>query len=252
MNPLARAFSHLLRLPPQPGPPPGDEAAAMVFRASPKFLRCRTAVWAVCACLLLGAGSVPLIMALAMPFPKAGDAEALMLFGSGLLFFLALLLAALWLTIRIDYAWRWYVLTDRSLRVREGVWHVREITVTFANVQNLSVEQGPVQRLFGISDVKVDTAGGGGANARNSAHGQPGNSLHTARLRGLDNADEVKALIQKRLRGRRDAGLGDLDDDVPSAEAAAGVSPETIWAAAEFAAEAKALRAAAEALAARA
>ena len=66
------------------------------------------------------------------------------------------------LVIKLDYELRWYLITDRSLRIREGIWSVREITLTFANVQNVSVTQGPVQRLFGVSEVVVETAGGGG------------------------------------------------------------------------------------------
>lgn len=252
--PVATAFSSLLRLPPPPDPPPGDEATAIVFRASRKFLAYRTTGWAVLGVVLLAVAAVPLLIALTERFPTTEQASVMRQIGLGVLAGAMGLLAVIWLILRLDYAWRWYVVTDRSLRIREGVWQVREMTVTFANVQNISVEQGPLQRLFGISDVRVDTAGGGGATAHAAQRGRigAGRNLHTAWLRGLDNAPEVRAAIQQRLRGRLDAGLGDPED------AAAGpgggeeaLSPELVWGAAEILAEARALRNVAQHFAAR-
>ena len=40
--------------------------------------------------------------------------------------------------VRLDFEKRWYLVTDRSLRVREGVVNVREMTIMFANIQNIS------------------------------------------------------------------------------------------------------------------
>jgi uncharacterized membrane protein YdbT with pleckstrin-like domain len=121
--------------------------------------------------------------------------------------------AMFYVTARLDYEMRWYVLTERSLRVREGVWIVRELTLTFANVQNVHVLQGPLQRLFGFSDILVETAGGGS--------GQKEQKLvdsHRAVLRGITDPAEVRDLILKLVRRYRSAGLGDRDE----AQAAAG------------------------------
>ncbi|MFN0130500.1 MAG: PH domain-containing protein [Verrucomicrobiales bacterium] len=249
--PVADAFSRLLRLPPPPSPPPGDEDSALVFRASRKYLTYRTAAWGVTAGLLL----LPLSgIALILWNVSSGDATkdaTIRALALTVLGFAVLQLAVSYALLRIDYAWRWYVVTDRSLRVREGVLHVREMTVTFANIQNLSIEQGPLQRIFGISDLRVDTAGGGGSAAHAAAgHGKPGPNLHSACLRGLDNPDTVRGAIQQRLRGRTDAGLGDPEDAV-AADALHPLewSPDLIWAASEMLAEAKALAAAASDLA---
>jgi uncharacterized membrane protein YdbT with pleckstrin-like domain len=81
------------------------------------------------------------------------------------------------------------------------------MTITFANIQNISVDQGPVQRALRIADLKVETAGGGPSNPKH-----PGQNLHTAYFRGIDNAQEVRTLIQDRLRHLKDAGLGDHED----------------------------------------
>jgi uncharacterized membrane protein YdbT with pleckstrin-like domain len=63
--------------------------------------------------------------------------------------------------LHLRYDTTWYVFTDRSLRIRRGIWVIHETTITFENVQNVAVAQGPVQRYFGIADVIVQTAGGG-------------------------------------------------------------------------------------------
>jgi uncharacterized membrane protein YdbT with pleckstrin-like domain len=107
---------------------------------------------------------------------------------------------------------RWYIVTDRSLRIREGILRVREMTLTFANVQNITVRQGPLQRILGLADVVVRTAGGGGSSETHGGGGTVGESMHVGKLRAVDNAVEVRDLILERLRRWRDSGLGDPDD----------------------------------------
>jgi uncharacterized membrane protein YdbT with pleckstrin-like domain len=120
--------------------------------------------------------------------------------------------AVFYTTTRLNYDLRWYVITDRSLLIREGVWVTREITLTFANAQNVRVTQGPLQRLFGFSNVEVDTAGGAGGGGGHQ--GGQGTRPHRAVLRGLDNPDSVRNLVLEQLRRHRTAGLGDPDDGV--------------------------------------
>lgn len=110
---------------------------------------------------------------------------------------------------RLDYELRWYIVTDRSLRIRAGLAAVQETTMSFANVQQVVVTQGPLQRLLGLADVRVQSAGGGGD--RSDEHGR-GDSLHTGVFHGVDNANEIRDLVQERLRAFRQTGLGDPDD----------------------------------------
>jgi len=112
--------------------------------------------------------------------------------------------------IRLDYEQRWYLVTDRSLRIRAGVWNVREMTLSFANIQQITLQQGPLQRLLGLADLVVTTAGGGAPIA--GQPGQPSTPWHTGILRAVDNADEIRDLMQERLRQLKSAGTGDHDD----------------------------------------
>jgi membrane protein YdbS with pleckstrin-like domain len=152
---------------------------------------------------------------------------------------------------RLDFEMRWYVVTDRSLRIRTGVWSVQEITMSFANLQQVEVSQGPLQRLLGLADLKVQSAGGGDVPAGKHGHAD---SLHIGYFHGVDNAHEIRDLIQERLRRFRDSGLGDPEEvgrRVPSppergAESApyplSATDDDVLAAARELAAEARALR----------
>jgi membrane protein YdbS with pleckstrin-like domain len=154
---------------------------------------------------------------------------------------------------RLDYEMRWYVVTDRSLRIRTGVWQVQELTMSFANLQQVVVSQGPLQRLLGLADVHVQSAGGGGGGASaGHAHGA-GDSLHTAVFHSVENATEIRDLILERLRIFRATGLGDPDDHhaAPAPLSASSPSPTafssassaaTLAAARELLTEARALR----------
>src|SRR3954469_5686067 len=69
---------------------------------------------------------------------------------------------------RLNYEMRWYIVTDRSLRIRIGVVWVQEITMTFANIQAIRVNANPIERLLGLANVEVRSAGGS-----NGADGEP-------------------------------------------------------------------------------
>jgi membrane protein YdbS with pleckstrin-like domain len=118
-----------------------------------------------------------------------------------------------YLALQLRYDSTWYVMTDRSLRIRRGIWIIREATITHENVQNVRITQGPIQRRYGIATVIVETAGGGSMGPHGKSAG-----AHVGILEGLDNAHEVRDQIMARVRASRSAGLGDdRRDAVPRA-----------------------------------
>jgi hypothetical protein len=162
-------------------------------------------------------------------------------FGGILLFLVQL--PVTFAAVRLDFEMHWYIVTDRSLRIRTGLFRLQESTMSFANLQQVEVKQGPLQRLLGLADVHVQSAGGGGDHTP----GQTGDSLHTGIFHSVDNANEIRDLILDRLRQFRQAGLGDPDDHNhhAGAPAAAELAPgDAIAAAHEVLVEARALRAA--------
>jgi membrane protein YdbS with pleckstrin-like domain len=143
---------------------------------------------------------------------------------------------------RLEFEQHWYIVTDRSLRIRTGIFQLTESTMSFANLQQVEVKQGPLQRLLGLADVQVQSAGGGGAQDEKHPH----DSLHTGVFHSVENAPEIRDLILERLRRFRQAGLGDPDDshhtDTPAEVHA--THGDALAAAQELLTEAKALRAA--------
>ncbi len=165
---------------------------------------------------------------------KLAEAVGLVLFS--LQFFWTLL------AVRIDYAQRWYMVTDRSLRLRWGVVKIQETTMSFANLQQVSVRQGPLQRLLKIADVEVRSAGGGSGEEEAG-----GDSMHRSVFHAVDNAAEIRDLILVRLQRFRQAGLGDPDEAKaqPAERAPATPAPanrDALAAAQELLAETRALR----------
>jgi len=105
-------------------------------------------------------------------------------------------------TTRVDYELRHYLVGDRSLRVSMGAWTHHEATLSYANVQNLEVTQGPVERLFGFKSLTVSTAGVDLAAQRQGLQ-----SSNVVTLVGLENADELRELILGMLKQHRGGGV---------------------------------------------
>lgn len=243
---LTSVIARFFKVPPEPEPPLGSPGSLRVFNAAPGYYSYRLAVWGLRQ-LATGFGLlVGLFVVMAQvdfaPVPF-GDGLARLVEGVGVGLYLAQIPVS-FLMVRLDYRYRWYMTTDTSLRIREGIATVRERTMTYANIQNLSLKQGPIQRLFGISDLQVRTAGGGGSEA--SEDGKKGSSeadnMHLGYFRGVDDAEAIRDLILGQMRGLRDSGLGDPDEPEPVTASSLAADGELLAAARELVTEARALR----------
>jgi uncharacterized membrane protein YdbT with pleckstrin-like domain len=208
----------IMRVPPTPARPPGSPPR--VFRAAPNYFKLRLIGWSAAQVAALAG----LIWAFYfIDWVSRTDAP------SSLVWMLRIGEITAWtaflfelvfggMVLRLDYEMRWYMLSDRAIRIREGIATVREKTIALANIQNLAVRQGPLQRILGIADVEVKTAGGGGqANQMDQKHSR-GEPMHVGYFRGVSNAEEIRDLLREGVRRQRDAGLGDPDE--PAEESA--------------------------------
>jgi uncharacterized membrane protein YdbT with pleckstrin-like domain len=228
-----------MRVPHTPEPPPGSPPR--VFRAAPNFFKLRlfqfglTQLLVMCG-LVWALWFVHFVATVGAPKPVVWVLRVLEAFGA-----IAVVARFLfgWLLVRLDYELRWYMLSDRAIRIREGIITIREKTMALANIQNISIQQGPLQRYLGIADVEVKTAGGGEGRTPHERR-KVAEPMHVAYFRGVANAEEIRDLVREGVRRQRDAGLGDPDEaHMPPASHV----PDAI---AELLAQARALRAATE------
>ena len=63
---------------------------------------------------------------------------------------------------RIRYERYRYIIDSANIRVREGIFWIKETIIPMERLHKLQVSQGPVDRMFNLSSVKVTTAGGDG------------------------------------------------------------------------------------------
>ncbi|MHC4107087.1 MAG: PH domain-containing protein [Planctomycetota bacterium] len=201
---LWRVLVEFFRVPDEPPSPPARPGEPFkVFQPSEGYLRYQKfRFW-----VLLTLVDIPLI--------------ALWIWVLVVIWWLGLLLAPVFLVvivlpdivayvaIHLRYDTMWYALSERSMRIRHGIWVIQETTITFENVQNLSLRQGPLERHFGIARVVVQTAGGGGQGAAG------GSSGHTGLIEGVNNAPEIRDLIMDRVRHSKTASAGDERSHVP-------------------------------------
>jgi membrane protein YdbS with pleckstrin-like domain len=252
ISPLKSLMLRALKVPPEPQLPSGTVETARVFRASRRFLHLKLLNWgsgqfftligligALAVLHLIETGAIdvlsdmphrPIILRLASWFEVVGVVGFLVQVPVSLV------------PVILDWEMRWYIVTDRSLRIREGVWKVTEMTMTFDNVQEVSIRQGPIERLFGIANLRVRTAGGGGRRGAHEGESEEA-SGHIGYFRGVDDAPAIRDLILERLKRLRDAGLGDPDQPPSAAEIPVEAGwPGVLDAARELLEEARALR----------
>lgn len=227
----------LLRVPARPQPPAGDAGPVLTFHASRRYFHYKVAIWALRqlgALAVLVGGTVFLINVVARPEFARFTGWGLIELWAWTVFVAQLPFS--YMLLRLDFEMRWYILADRSLRIREGTLVMREKTMSYANIQNISIRRNPLQRMFGLATVAVRAAGGGSGASEHKGGGSGGHT-HEAMFEGVDNADEIRSILRERIRRHRDSGLGD-PDDVYDDE----VASPALTAARNLLAEARALR----------
>jgi putative membrane protein len=125
---------------------------------SPEPRRLHRAGIAVYAVGALREFAVPLLVLIALSAFRGGMDEGGML--RGLAFGLLGVVAS---TVLGFVRWRtttWWV-TPEAVHRKSGLIGIKETDVPLSRIQSLDLEQGPVQRLFGVQAVHVQTGGGG-------------------------------------------------------------------------------------------
>ncbi len=221
---LRRLLLQLLRVPAEPEAPEGAPESVLRFRAGANYYRWQVLLWAV-ACASATAGLIGFLFIVGRALRRAPEWAHTVFDGVSIFFFVvtSVVWIATYLALRLEYDLHWYILTDRSLRIRRGVWTVQELTMTFANIQEIRIASGPLQHLLGIADVEVHSAGGGGGGEGGGAH-KGIRQRNVAAFAGVANANEIRERIVERLRHYRKSGLGDMSH-TPVAQRSPAESP---------------------------
>jgi membrane protein YdbS with pleckstrin-like domain len=133
----------------------GDVADEQVHPLDPRFVNAERFGWWITTAVLSGGGAVGLIST----WFGDPDGLAVLVVALGWLLLTGVLL---WATIAwppIQYRHTSYVVSPMGLEIRRGVIWRRVINLPLSRVQHTDVQQGPVQRRYGIASLVVHTAG---------------------------------------------------------------------------------------------
>ncbi len=83
-----------------------------------------------------------------------------------------------------------YHLNDTEMTWKRGVWFRKTGIVPYNRITNVDIVQGPVMRMFGISNLKIETAGG------NSGKNSP-----EIQLEGIADPEPLRSMIMDFVRG---------------------------------------------------
>lgn len=190
----------LAKMPSEPHIPEGTQGSVKVFHPGRNYFKLRILLWSLANVVIFLVVSIFLAAAVFSRLPPwLHNFWVVVAWLVDIVFIASLPLT--YFMQRLNYEMRWYIVTDRSLRIRRGIVRVEELTMTFANIQEIRVAVNPLQRLLGLANVNVHSAGGG-----TTAHGA--STGHVARFESVDNAPEIRDLMMERLRAYRDSGLG--------------------------------------------
>ncbi len=84
-----------------------------------------------------------------------------------------------------------FKLTEDRVIVKKGVWFKKSQNVPYRLIMNVTVEQGPIYRFFGLGKDKIETAGHSGQR-----------SLPEAEIFCVQNYEEIKETILNQVKKR--------------------------------------------------
>jgi Uncharacterized conserved protein len=103
---------------------------------------------------------------------------------------LALLIAFVLGWVHLYYKSVVYHLNETEMTWKRGVWFRKTGIVPYNRITNIDISQGPVMRLFSISNLQIQTAGSSGNKA-----------MSEISIIGMEDAEPLRAFIMDFVRG---------------------------------------------------
>jgi putative membrane protein len=105
-------------------------------------------------------------------------------------------------------------LTTKNLRFSKGmIFHI-EKTIPLENIQDLSFYGGPILRSFGLTLIRIETAGGGGAHANNVMSMLGINDAEKFKLEILNQREKVMKEKYQFTSVAADANSSTMNDEL--------------------------------------
>ena len=115
--------------------------------------------------------------------------------------FIILIFTVFW--IPKYYGSIFYKLTNNEIFWRRGVWFKTTGIVPYNRITNIDINQGPLSRSFGISSLRIQTAGYS-VGARATAE---------IRLDGIKNAEELRDMIMAFIDKKKPVAVETYDEE---------------------------------------
>ena len=121
-------------------------------------------------------------------------------FGWFVLIFVIFIIVA-YIVARLTYRFYRYELTDGEYRAERGIIWKRYVSIPYERIQNVDIYRGVIDRLLGLSDLQIHTAGYGAAGS--TKLGSEG------RLPGLfrEDAELIRNELIQRAKQSKNQGL---------------------------------------------
>lgn len=163
------------------------------------------AVWLFFFQFLFGFGIIGFLIALFFITPlfttiqKAISEEAVTFPWGWLIFFFLFYLIFCYIWAKLTYRFWRYELAGDAVKIEKGVIWKKYISIPYERVQNVDIYRGILARLFGLSDLQIQTAGYSGG------YGRYGRGRTEGRLPGLgvQTAEQLREELVKKVKGTK-------------------------------------------------
>ena len=123
------------------------------------------------------------------------DIEAKIIFSILLsIFLLVMVLWAFW--IPAYFKTLEYSIDIEAIKMNRGVFWKRRVNVPYHKITNVDVSQGPLERMYNLGTIHVQTAGAGGAQG----------AIAELRMIGVRELEHLKDIIMEGIKGHQSFG----------------------------------------------
>ena len=134
-------------------------------------------------------------------------ADILIFFGVFLFVWLVIMiLVAIW--IPAAFKALEYTIDDDGVKMSGGVVWKKYVTVPYSKITNVDITRGPLQRLYNIGTIHVQTAGAAGKQGEKAE----------LKLAGIRDLEKVREVIIENIKDLNYPGSGRMKKEIPSGD----------------------------------